>query len=370
MFTLNDALKSLEGRPEFAVKRYDGLVCINYLLQLPDSFEGIRANFRGITFDEVTGECISLPFHKFYNINQLPTTQWNLLSSLTGTIYEKVDGSMVHFFMHRGNLRCATRMSAETPQALEALKFFQKTSMLDAVVAEVEAGYTPLFEYISPNNQIVVEYPETRLVYLNSRNRKTGEYRFNESFEDRAQRYHFPFSQVLDNLDKEEFEGYVCHLENGLWVKCKGNWYMERHRAVDALMRPAYRLYEVVFAGVMDDLIAVAPDRHKPRLLKIYADAQMDLLREKKRVEELFQTVRALMYEKGYTQKKEWNFSDRDDKVLRKAFALHVQQHHAGDMSLLMTLYCGGNPEEEICRRLMEGYKLKYPNRIFQDPDE
>ncbi len=61
MFKLADALKALEGREEFAVKRKDGLTLINYLITLPDSFDGIRENFRGITFDDSTGEIVSLP---------------------------------------------------------------------------------------------------------------------------------------------------------------------------------------------------------------------------------------------------------------------------------------------------------------------
>ena len=57
MFTLDEAYKSLEGRTEFAVKEYrERLVSINYLITLPDSFDGIRKNFRGVTFDKKSSQ--------------------------------------------------------------------------------------------------------------------------------------------------------------------------------------------------------------------------------------------------------------------------------------------------------------------------
>ena len=67
---------------------------MNYLIQLPDSFHGIRRVFRGVTFDEATGDIVSLPLHKFLNINQAPETQWDILKDQEGVIYEKMDGCL------------------------------------------------------------------------------------------------------------------------------------------------------------------------------------------------------------------------------------------------------------------------------------
>ncbi len=346
MFTLDEALKAVEGRKEFLVRRDDGLVVFNYLIQLPDSFEGIRREFRGLTFDEKSGAILSLPLHKFMNLNQTEETQFEKLKHLNGKIYEKMDGSLVHLYEHRGELRASTRMSSDTIQAKEAFRLAGKLGMIDEIRKEVKSGYTPIFEYVAPNNQIVVEYGSPRLVYLHSRNRSTGEYVYHP-YKDCAKTFDFKFADVFSFLEgKEEFEGYVIVLENGLWVKAKCNWYLERHRAVDALMRPAYRLYEVVFDGLMDDLIAKAPDRHKTKLREIYTVAQLDLLNEMERVQKISDAI-------------------MKEASTRKDYALTAQALHKDIFGSLMTAYDHRNLEEGIKKRLLEGYKKKYPNRLF-----
>jgi len=223
-------------------------------------------------------------------------------------------------------------------------------------VADVRRGCTPIFEFVAPHNQIVVEYPRPRLVYLHSRCRATGEYSYYPRYPDAAQQYDFAFADLFGHLDKEEFEGYVVVLENGLWVKAKCNWYLERHRAVDALMRPAYRLYEVVFDDLMDDLIAKAPDRHKEKLREIYTEAQLDLLHETKRVRE---TAASIMLVAGV--------GDPPPDKLRKDYAWFAKNEYPQIFGSLMTAFDKRSVEEGIKTRLLEGYKLKYPNRLFAD---
>lgn len=353
MFTLQDALATLEGRKEFIVARYDGVVTINYVVQLPDSFDGIRVNFRGVTFDERTGEIISLPFHKFFNVNQTDETQWDRIKDCQAEVYEKLDGTLIHFFRDpSGKVRAATRMRADTPQAKQAVKLVgYETGRL--ISQELEDGFTPCFEYVGPENQIVVAYQQPRLVYLGSRHRATGEFRFSGHYHDRANREWWPFSRLLELLrDAKNFEGYVCHLDNGLWVKAKCNWYLERHRAVDALMRPAWKLYEAVYDGVVDDLIALAADQYKPELRSIYKEAQLDFLEESNRLEYLADKIRKATH-------------CEDERAARKAFALHVQANHSQDMAALMALYCRKSPNKIIQERLVEGYKVTKTYRLM-----
>ena len=351
MLFLSDALKAIEGRKDFLAKRYDGLVAINYVLQLPDSFEGIRRELRGITFDEISGEIISLPLHKFLNINQSPETQWDLLKDQEGVVYEKMDGSLIHFFFWKGELRAATRMSCETIQAKKALALAEKLGITDIIISEIKNGYTPIFELVAPNNQVVVRYPRSRLVYLNSRNRKTGEYCLNPQYQDRAQKFNFSFREIFSHLDKEEFEGYVCHLENGLWVKCKCSWYLDRHRVVDAFMKPVYTLYGVVYQGVMDDLIAYAPEQFKAKLRAIYTEAQLDFLKEQERILTLSKEIKKVANN-------------------RKEYVYYSSDEYPKDFSLLMSAFDDRDLTLEIQERLLEGYKIKYPERIFQEESD
>jgi RNA ligase len=357
MFSLEEALKTLEGREEFMVKRDDGLVILDYLITFPDTFEGLRRNFRGVTFNETSGEIVSLPLHKFFNVGQTEETQFHALQHCTATIYEKLDGSMIHFYVHpgRGELLASTRKSSSTSQALAALKIAKSQNMESKILESINEGWTPIFEYVAANNQIVVEYDHPRLVYLISRNRKTGEYRFEEDrFVDVANRYVFEFAKIDEMMDRTEFEGYVCHLDNGMIVKKKTEWYLERHRCVDMTMRPKYRLYEAVYNGVMDDIIPIAPDRLRPRLEEVYRAAQQDFLDESRRLEAL--AVECRVYAVGEGEREQ-----------RKGYALHVQANHKDDMSVLMLLYQGRDFTGLLQEILVEGYKKKYPDPILAD---
>jgi len=390
MFKLDEALNALKGRDEFVVKYHDGLVCMDYILCFPGTFEvseieiaergevqamrnaWIRRNCRGMTFDETTGEIVSLPLHKFFNVDQTAETQFEKLASRNAKIYEKLDGSMIHFFIHpRNHLTAATCRSTLTPQAQEALAMANQNAVVRERILEILAeGFTPVFEFVAAHNQVVVQYPRPRLVYLISRNRYSGSYKFHDGFPDRASSFEFHFKDIRDYLDKQEFEGYVCHLDgdDGMMVKAKTPWYLERHRAVDAIMRPAYKLYQVVFDGIMDDLLPTASERFKPRLTAIYEEAQRDLLNEKLRIEALFEDC--LVAVKGSYADADLVLPARKDcKPLRKEFVQYVQQHYKPDFPLLMAIYAGNDPTANMKERLMEGYKVKYPNRLFAEMD-
>ena len=59
----------------------------------------------------------------------------------------------------------------------------------------------------------------------------------------------------------------------------------------------------------------------------------------------------------------------KSDRALRKSFVEKVQREAQGDFSNLMTLYIGNNPSGGIKDKLMDVYRVKYPNRVFADMD-
>jgi hypothetical protein len=104
MFTLEEACESIQGRKEFVVKETTDTICFDYVIITDDSFDDpqygwIRRNFRGITFCKNTGKLLSLPFHKCQNVNQNEESQFHLHQHKKASIYEKLDGSMIHFYM-------------------------------------------------------------------------------------------------------------------------------------------------------------------------------------------------------------------------------------------------------------------------------
>ena len=353
--TIDEAMEALVGRKEFALRRNDGLVTINYVVHMPGTFDGIRADFRGITFDETTGECVSRPLHKFFGVGQTPETMFHELKDRTAAIFEKLDGTMVHWLRHQGRVVAATRMGPGTTHAHAAQEFAESRGLIPTIAAEIDDGYTPIFEFLSPRFPIVVRHPAERLVYLCSRNRETGDYCFAAHYPDLVQAYRFPFARLMAELeDRRDFEGFVCWLDNGMTVKAKCSWYTERHRAFDAMTRPAYKLYGLVFDGVMDDLIAAAQPHHKSPLERVYREAQEAFLAERDWLAS--QCAPILVADP---------WADGDPRAKRKAFVERVRQQHPADLGGLMLLYDGKPADDWIQARLMERFKEAYPDPIM-----
>lgn len=364
MFTLAEAYEAVKGRNEFAIKETPHTVCFDYIVILSDTFDlkdksrisWIRRNFRGVTFCRKTGRMLSLPLHKFFNINQTAETAFQNYQQKNATIYEKVDGSMIHFYrLSDGGLLASTCRSASTPQAIESLAFAKNNPVLESqILATIDQGLTPIFEWVAPHNQIVVRYSECRLVYLISRNRDTGKYIFEEKYQDKAKKYNFKFSDIYQHLD-HQFEGYVCHFDDGEMLKAKTPWYLERHRAVDALMRPMYKLYEVALDGHMDDLISIASESYKHKLTAIYDEVQRDLLALQGEIKQKFDEI---------LEKIPGNYAENyANKDFRKTFVELAQKTDV--FPELMQMYQNKIPQSLFHKRLMSEYQKKYTEKFY-----
>lgn len=183
--TIADVLPHVEGRDEFVVAEREGYTVINYVVAMADTFDmsgpddlggAIRRECRGLIFDR-EGNIISRPFHKFFNINEREETQSHVVDmSQDHVIMEKMDGSMIRPILVDGYLRLATKMGV-TNVAMDAEAFMAKnTKYKDFCIWCLKEGLTPIFEWTSPFNQIVLPYEEDMLTLLAVRDNLTGEY--------------------------------------------------------------------------------------------------------------------------------------------------------------------------------------------------
>ncbi|MEI8270098.1 MAG: RNA ligase [bacterium] len=361
MFSLQQAIEIAENKPEFTVKRKNGLVWIDYLFQLPDTFNGIAKNFIGVIFEEETGEILSLPFHKFFNLNQKEEFSFEKFKERKAKIFEKMDGSMVQFFKYKGNLQSSTRMSNETRQSTTGLKLALENKRLkESIEDSIDNGLTPIFELVSPKNQIVVAYPKTKLVYLSSRDRKNGNYNFEEKYEDKSFLFDFEFKEIHSHLEKEHFEGYVCYFEDEI-LKVKTQWYLQKHKTVDVLMRPTYNLCQIVFDGNMDDFLANAPDEYKEAIQKIYTNVQTDLMNLKKGVADSYKDAIENFH---FSPPALENENLKQEK--KKQFFYFVEKNYPEYLQYIMNIYAGKEFEPLFQKNLMKKYKKKYKDKIFE----
>lgn len=189
--TINDVLPSIEGRDEFVVANREHYTVINYLVSMDDTFPeianpsemtetdrhyAIRRECRGLIFD-TDGKIISRRLHKFHNVGEREETQINKIDlSKPHVILEKLDGSMVTPISIGGNIRWGTKMGI-TEVALGAEEFVAKNPQYQELARWcILNDKTPIFEWVSRKQRIVIDYAEDDLILLAIRDNVTGEY--------------------------------------------------------------------------------------------------------------------------------------------------------------------------------------------------
>lgn len=214
------------------------LTIVCYMVADPLLWKLSMANeCRGAVFN-AAGDCVARPFHKFFNIGENENTQAHLLQGRQFEVLEKRDGSMLTPVMVGGEIFWKTKKSFYSEVAVEAAKNVPFNVNLLAE-SYINAGMTPIFEYTSPFNKIVINYGGTPdFVLLAVRDTATGEYVPHAEME--------KFSlgvRVINKFDKSleqclsevptltDFEGWCLRdVSTGFYCKLKTEWYLRNHR--------------------------------------------------------------------------------------------------------------------------------------------
>ena len=216
---LNQILPKIQGKDEFVVIDKDDYIVIDYVFQGPFTFDSPEAlECRGIKFNK-DGSILARPFQKFFNHGE---RGHELDSTRPHTVLEKLDGSMIHSAMLNDQIVLMTRkgITDTAKQAWEAVTENHIRLFEDAAWN----GVTPIFEYTSPNNRIVLPYSEPKLTLIGIRNTVTGEHCDPWSMIAWQAKYGVPLVDGFHTKDEMgdvyEFLAAVRDLE-GNEVKCK-----------------------------------------------------------------------------------------------------------------------------------------------------
>jgi len=303
---IEDVLPAIQDRDEFVVAERDRYTVINYNVGYADTFDidendlmenhgemipkGImRRECRGLIFD-VNGDIMSRPFHKFFNVSEREETQLhNLDMSKPHVIMEKMDGSMVRPLYLDGRIQLATKMGV-TDVAEEALEYLLSRSDAAEITVWMQrmiaAGITPLFEYVSPKNQIVIEYEEPDLVLLALRNNRNGLYiPFPEYREDSITSIPRGITQVPEygsvdggleeyvarQRESEGREGDIIRFADGHAVKVKNDWYVRIHKVKDKI-RTDRHILALLLENELDDVYPHLDERDYERVKQYERD--------------------------------------------------------------------------------------------------
>jgi RNA ligase len=296
IYNIDDVLWAIEGRDEFVVAEKEGYTVINYNVMMADTFPAIegdlvsdrvlaatRRECRGIIFDSKTGDIIRRPFHKFFNVNERDETQDHSVDLSRGhAILEKLDGSMIAPFLVNGQMIWGTKMGAT--DVTKPVEEFVKNNPHYVEFAEImiESGFTPIFEWCSRKQRIVLDYSEDQLILTAARHITTGRYAVYQTLNYWAQMGKIPVVRAFEPQtdmkefieyvrDLEDLEGFVVRFDDGHMIKLKCDWYVQIHKAKEAILQDR-NIVEIILDEKLDDIKAHLPAEDRDHLTEFEHD--------------------------------------------------------------------------------------------------
>jgi len=298
IYNIDDVLCAIKDSPEFIVAEKDGYKVVNYVVATQDTFpavEGkdipslynamIRRECRGLVFD-MDGNLINRRYHKFFNVNERDETlAHRLLWDRPHVILEKLDGSMVSPCPIRNHVRWMTKMGV-TDTSMEAEAFVAKNPQYALLARNyLITGFTPIFEWCSAKNRIVLDYAEDRLVLTGIRDNMLGTYMLHDALEAIGERYGIEVVKAYDYKSEgllemvrqqEDTEGVVVRFDDGHMVKIKSDWYVRIHK-VKSLLENEREVVSLVLRNELDDLFPVLPPEDVAKVKAFASDLEVVL---------------------------------------------------------------------------------------------
>ncbi len=298
---IKDIIHIFEDNNNFIIAKKDGYTVINYLRSGKDTHpivEGfdhaVMREARGLIFDSESGNIISRPFHKFFNVGEREDVM-DIDLSKPHVIMDKLDGSMIRPININGSMRWCTKMGI-TDVAMQAEVFIAKNDNYIKMAAFwMELGYTPIFEWTSRQQRIVIDYEEDNLILLAIRNNNDGWYVPYDNLINICAEFNIPLVKVHmmdwitdysgDHIAQiKEFvhsmtniEGFIIQFEDGHMVKLKTDEYVSLHRA-KSLLDNERDVVGLILDQKTDDLMPLLPEKDRNRLKRFENDVWMDII--------------------------------------------------------------------------------------------
>ena len=284
---INDVLPHVEGREEFRVLEKDGYTVIKYMVALEDTFlwddndpvgSAVRRECRGISFNE-NGDLICRKYHKFFNAGEKKETQLNKINLYEPHIVlQKLDGSLISTQPTADGFVLVTK-SGVTDISQQAEAFISDKPHYSTFIKKcIQKGTTPLFEWCSRKNRIVVDYPEDQLILTGMRYNDTGKYVDYEIMKSYATSWGIPVVKAVDGLavqnielfvkqvrEWDDGEGVVVRFDTGHMIKVKADDYVLRHKSKDSISQEK-NVLQTIIEGSVDDLVPLLTPEDAERI--------------------------------------------------------------------------------------------------------
>ena len=285
---IDDVIPHIEDWQEFKVMEKDWYTVINYMVAFEETFSHVRSRSiynmkirrecRGLIFDTATGKLLSRPYHKFFNVGEREETKEEIINwALPHVILEKLDGSMIRPIPTPEGFRLGTKAGI-TDVAMNAEYFVaDKSEYAKFIKSSFACGLTPIFEWCSRKNRIVVDYPEDQLILTAVRDMRSGNYIPYSQMVKTGKNYDIPvvkaisgdetdIENIVDHIRKwDDDEGVVIRFDNGHMVKIKADDYVLRHRSKEQI-NSEKNIIQVILNDSVDDMIPLLTPEDAQRL--------------------------------------------------------------------------------------------------------
>jgi len=294
--TLEECEKIVETNEAFYAKEevFDGqrFKIFNYrLASFSDFLIPGTIEMRGITFNLDTGERW-LSIHKFFNNDENPftlngetipeideTVEWDYTDELD--IRDKRDGSLINTLLVNDKVVLKTKGTFYSDQALECSERIEP-ELEDFLYKLLKCGYTPLLEFTSPENRIVVNYNVPELKILQIRDYFGKYLTYDEIINDLdipkkflVDRISLTFKEILERQETEKgIEGWIVfnpkakNLQTA-FRKVKTAEYFTLHRLVSPNELVENRLIACILDETLDDILAVCNDFQRKKFTEM-----------------------------------------------------------------------------------------------------
>lgn len=254
-YNYNNNFISIEKHP------YVDLYILNYTKKASQQaiWNEVTLNSRGLIIDKI-GNIVSYPFRKFFEIDQLPA---ELIPSDNPTeIVEKLDGTLGIMYWFNGRPYISTRGSFTSFQALKATEILH--TKYSHIFHLLNQNHTYLFEIISPDNRIVVDYGDKEDIFLigvidNETREDIDINNYKEIFNLPLKfdvKSEFSIDDLYSIATENSIEGFVIKYENNFRIKLKNKDYVSKFKFYTYSIKK-YAL-EKVFFGAEDENFEIA----------------------------------------------------------------------------------------------------------------
>lgn len=326
MFKFHQALSAIKDKPEFTCKDKGSYSIIDYNLKQKNTFIGktefdsfVLKNLRGTAFDNITGDIVRLGYGVFFNLGEFPETDAVLDFEEDHLITQKVDGSCIFpIYVKEQDFVLGTRAGVTDISQMAVEFISDKPHYSEFINWCRSCDMTPIFEFCSRKNRVVIDYPEDMLILTGIRHIKTGVISHRVAVESLVSKYNIPLVKQIKSIDSVGFSEFQKSVKNlvddegvvitftsgkmcGHMIKLKSEQYCDRHHAVDSL-KWDHDCVKLIVTGLIDDVIPMlAPDRAE--FIKNYAKGFMEALNRKaKTIQKEFENLAHIKDRKSFAE--------------------------------------------------------------------